>query len=77
MLFSCGRMGTINEFTIAFEDDKPIGVLAASGWMTDDIIKKIIEEAHRGSGKVVYHESPKSLVENVIALIRKEKIVEI
>src|SRR3989344_2940835 len=27
----CGRMGTLNEFTIAFEDNKPIRVLEESG----------------------------------------------
>lgn len=76
VLFTCGRMGTINEFTIAFEDEKPIGVLTSAGWMTDDIIKKIIEEAHRGSGKVVFDDDPKRLVAKVAALVKKEKVVE-
>lgn len=77
VLFTCGRIGTINEFTIAFEDNKPIGVLTSAGWMTDDIIKKIIEEGHRGSGKVVYDSDPKKLVEKVLELVKKEKVVEI
>lgn len=77
VIFTCGRMGTVNEFTIAFEDEKPIGVLTNSGWMTDEVIKKIIDEAHRGSGKVVWDSHPKRLVEKVIQLIRKEKIVKI
>lgn len=77
VIITCGRMGTLNEFTIAFEDDKPIGVLTNPGWMTDDIIKRIIEEAHRGNGKVVYDSDPKHLVEKVIKLIRKEKLIKI
>lgn len=77
VIVTCGRMGTLNEFTIAFEDDKPIGVLTSAGWMTDDIIRKIIEEAHRGSGKVVYDSDPKRLVAKVIELIRKEKLIKI
>jgi len=77
VLVTCGRMGTINEFTIAFEDEKPIGILTSAGWMTDDLIKKIIEEAHRGSGKVVFDDDPKRLVEKVLKLVKKEKIVEI
>lgn len=77
VLFTCGRIGTINEFTIAFEDNKPIGVLTSAGWMTDDIIKKIIEEGHRGSGKIVYDDDPKALVEKVLKLVKKEKVVEI
>lgn len=77
VIFTCGRMGTVNEFTIAFEDNKPIGVLTNPGWMTDDIIKKIIEEAHRGPGKVVFDTDPKRLVQKVIQLIRKEKLIKI
>ena len=77
VIFTCGRIGTINEFTIAFEDDKPIGVLTSAGWMTDDVIKKIIEEGHRGGGKIVYDDDPKRLVEKVIELVKKEKVVEI
>lgn len=77
VLITCGRMGTLNEFTIAFEDNKPIGVLTSAGWMTDDIIKKIVEEAHRGPGKIVYDEDPKRLVEKVIELVKKEKVTEL
>lgn len=76
VLITCGRMGTLNEFTIAFEDQKPIGVLTSAGWMTDDIIRKIIAEAHRGPGKIAYDDDPKRLVEKVIDLIKKEKVVE-
>jgi len=68
----CGRMGTLNEFTIAFEDDKPIGVLEGSGGMADEL-RNIIEKAHRGSGKVVFSKDPKELVEKVIELVEKEK----
>lgn len=77
VLITCGRMGTLNEFTIAFEDNKPIGVLTSAGWVTDDIIKEIIKEAHRGPGKVVYDDDPKRLVEKVIELVKKEKVVEL
>lgn len=75
-LFTCGRMGTLNEFTIAFEDDKPIGVLTGSGGMADEL-KKILEKAHRGMGKVIFDNDPKKLVEKIIGLIKKEKVVEI
>lgn len=77
VVVSCGRMGTLNEFTIAFEEQKPIGVLTSSDWMTDDIIEKIIKEAHRGNGNVVYDSDPKRLISKVIQLVRKEKLVKI
>lgn len=68
----CGRMGTLNEFTIAFEDNKPIGVLIGTGGAAD-FIKEIVDKMHRGSGKIVYDSDPKTLIAKVIELIKKEK----
>lgn len=72
----CGRMGTLNEFTIAFEDEKPIGVLTETGG-TSDMIKEIVEMAHRGPGKIVYDSDPKRLIEKLIKLIEKDKVIKI
>ena len=76
VLITCGRMGTLNEFTIAFEDNKPIGVLTGTGGMAEEM-REILEEAHRGMGRVVFDADPKALVEKVMALVKKDKIVEI
>mgnify|MGYP001616306767 FL=1 len=76
VLFTCGRMGTLNEFTIAFEDNKPIGILTGLGGTTDEI-KGLLEIAHRGMGKVIFDSDPKNLVERVLKLVKKEKVVEI
>ena len=73
VIVGCGRIGTLNEFTIAFEDNKPIGVLEGD-WTTDELIKKILDESHRGNGKVVYDKDPKKLVEKVMELVKKEKV---
>ncbi len=75
VIVGCGRLGTLNEFTIAFEDKKPIGVLEGE-WEVDDIIKEIIAKGHRGRGKIAYSSDPKELVEKVIALIDEEKKLE-
>jgi len=69
----CGRIGTLNEFTIAFEDKKPIGILTGSGGSAD-MIKGIVGKAHRGPGKIVYDSNPKKLVQRLLKLIKKEKI---
>jgi|SRR3989344_258031 len=68
----CGRMGTLNEFTISFEDGKPIGVLEGSGG-TADMIRGIVESTNKGSGRLVYDSNPKKLVAKVIELIEKDK----
>ena len=76
VIFGCGRMGTMNEFTIAYEDDKPMGVLEGP-WETDEIFKEVVEKSYRGPGKIVYDSDPKRLVEKVLEMVRKEKVIEI
>ena len=72
VIMVCGRMGTLNEFTIAFEDQKPIGVLIGTGGMAEEI-EYIVEKSHRKHNKIVYDADPKSLVEKLIKLIDKER----
>lgn len=73
VLFGCGRIGTIHEFTIAFEDQKPIGILEAD-WETDEVIKNILENGHRPNDRIVFDTDPKALVERVIELVNKDRI---
>jgi len=72
----CGRMGTLNEFTIAYEDRKPIGVLVGSGG-TADFIKYIIKKPHTKRGTVIFDIDPHQLVKKLIARIKKEKTFSI
>ena len=67
-----GRIGTLNEFTIAFEDKKPQGVLTGTGGTSDELLR-ILEIAHRGHGKAVFDDDPKALVEKVIEMIHEEE----
>lgn len=67
-----GRMGTLNEFTIAFEDHKPIGVLEGSGG-TADKIRSLIKGPLRQKPKIIFSHDPKELVEGLIKLMKKEK----
>jgi uncharacterized protein (TIGR00725 family) len=67
-----GRIGTLNEFTIAFEDKKPQGVLTETGGTSDEL-QHLLEIAHRGNGKAVFDPNPKSLIEKIVALIHKEE----
>lgn len=66
-----GRIGTLNEFTSAFEDRKVIGVLLGTGG-TSSLIDYIVEIANRGPGKIVYDDDPESLIKKVISLLKKE-----
>ncbi len=68
----CGRMGTLNEFTIAFEDEKPQGILEGTGGLADQI-EELVKQAHRGNGFIAYDHDPHRLMEKVIALIDDNK----
>ena len=72
LITMCGRMGTLNEFTDAFEDDKPQGILSGAGGTTN-LLPQIIEAAHRGSGNIVYSEDPSDLVDRVLDLIERDE----
>lgn len=73
VILGCGRIGTINEFTTAFEDKKPIGVLEGE-WTLDETLKKILEDAKRGtSAGIVFDSDPVALVQKIIFLIDKKK----
>lgn len=75
VIISCGGFGTLNEFTIALEDNKPIGILEGSGGATEEIVRLLenIKDPHRhGAGKVVFSKDPKELVTKLVKLIEKE-----
>lgn len=76
VIFICGRMGTFNEFSIAFEDNKPIGVLLGTGGVAD-MLQDLVPKMHRGPGKIVYDSDPKRLIEQVLELVKIEKLVEV
>lgn len=73
VLIGCGRIGTINEFTVAYEDGKPIGVLEGS-WETDEVIKNIIAKGHRPADHVLYDENPEDLVERIIEYVKRDRV---
>lgn len=72
----CGGFGTLNEFTIALEDNKPVGILTGTGGAAEKIpgLLAEIDDPHRhGSGKVVFSAKPQELVSKLRALIEKEQ----
>lgn len=75
VFIGCGRIGTIHEFTIAFEDGKPIGILEGE-WTMDKTIHEILERANRPNDKIVFSADPKELVRKVFELVRKDKEIE-
>ena len=63
-----GRIGTLNELTIAIEERKPIGVLLGSGGMTVEV-EAVLKAAKRARTGIVFGHDPARLVDDVIDLI--------
>jgi uncharacterized protein (TIGR00725 family) len=63
-----GRIGSLHEFTSAFERKKIIGLLLNSGGLANDI-PEILEKARRGMGRVIMHADPAELVDLVFEAV--------
>ena len=77
VIVGCGRIGTVNEFTVAFEDHKPLGVLRGP-WDMDEVLIDMLEKSHRKEeGKVVFNENPKALVEELMNVVTANKTCDL
>ena len=67
-----GGIGTLNEFTVAYEEKKPVGVVLGTGGISDHL-SKILEFAHRQAGpdRLLYDEDPVRLVERLLEVIAR------
>ncbi len=72
ILIGCGRIGTIHEFTIAFEDGKPIGILEGP-WTMADQIKDMVAKSNRPANNVIYDSDPQRLVNRIIEMVERDK----
>lgn len=68
MIMIGGRIGTLNELTIALEERKPVGILLGSGGMTDEV-EHVLRAARRArtTANIIFGHDPAALVDKVIA----------
>ena len=67
----------MNEFTIAFEDHKPIGVLRGP-WEMDEVFENMLDKSHRkGEGVVIFEENPKQIVARLIETVQRTKTCDL
>ncbi len=65
-----GRIGTLNEFTIAYDLGKPIGVLKNSGGITTRVLPILLEDVKKPStSKIIFEEDPKKLVDSLLSIL--------
>jgi len=67
-----GGVGTLNEFTVAYDEGKVIGVLTGSGGVSNHI-EKILEICNRSmSDYIVMDENPEKLLDKVMTALKKQ-----
>lgn len=72
IVIGCGRIGTIHEFTVAWEANMPLGVMVGE-WQTDEVIQNIIKNGNRVNPYVIFEKDPKAMVEKLIAMVKKKE----
>ena len=68
-----GRVGTLNEFTIAYDEGQIIGIMEGSGGVADHA-KQIIKICKKKTGAtVIYDRNPRTLVKRLLSEINKRR----
>ncbi len=71
LVFLRGSLGTLNEFTIAYEDAKVIGVLEKMGGISE-FFDELIQITHKKTGaKIIYESNPKKLIRKLVQEVKK------
>ncbi len=73
-IFISGGSGTLNDFTIAYDEGKLCGVLLGTGGITTIVkdLENIIKDRKSILGTVIYDSDPEKLVERVIKTLEEE-----
>lgn len=72
IVIGCGRIGTIHEFTVAWEANMPMGVLVGD-WPTDEVIRDIIKNSNRSNPNVIFEKDPKAMIAKLIEMVEKQE----
>ncbi len=76
VVIGCGRIGTIHEFTVAWEANMPMGILEGE-WPTDEVIKNIIKNSDRTNPNIIFESDPKRMIERLVEMVRKQDAANI
>src|SRR5437588_12875863 len=71
VVFIAGSIGSLNEFTIAYDEGKVIGCLTGTGGVADEV-KRLVETFQKQTrARVFYHDDPKRLIEACLAVLKQ------
>ena len=69
-----GGTGTLNEFTVAYDEGKPIGVLTGLPGVSNHI-KEILKFCHRQTtSRMVFSSDPEELVKKLLKIVKSSKV---
>jgi len=63
VIFIAGSIGSLNEFTIAFDEGKVIGALTGTGGVADEIERLTKVFSKRSVSQIFYDDDPERLIE--------------
>jgi uncharacterized protein (TIGR00725 family) len=72
VIICSGGIGTLNEFTIAYDEGKVIGVLEGSGGITDHLTAMIDSSEKKSYSTVIFDRSPEKLIEQCLGALHEK-----
>ena len=73
VIFIAGRSGTLNEFSLAYQLGKVIGLLTGTGGITEKL-PEIADSIKKDTGTLIISDSdPKNLIRKVVDILKKIK----
>jgi uncharacterized protein (TIGR00725 family) len=71
VLFIAGSIGSLNEFTIAYDEGKVIGCLTGTGGVADEV-EHLVETFQKPTkSRVLYDDDPERLVDRCLSEVRR------
>lgn len=70
VLFISGSIGSLNEFTIAYDEGKVIGCLTRTGGVADEVKRLIATFKKETKARVFYDDDPGKLLDACLAALR-------
>ena len=69
VIFIAGSTGSLNEFTIAYDEGKVIGCLTGTGGVADEIERLSQVFSKRTKSQIIYDSDPLRLVDNCLSAV--------
>lgn len=69
-----GGTGTLNEFTVAYDEGKPIGILTGCGGVADHIDEILAFCSRKVTDRMVFSDDPKELVSKLLEIVHRVEV---